>query len=350
MRSQSKYKSFIRCSLNPHPTHFVLKYLDRYIGEDGFAIDSFSSRMAYYVFDKGSIITSWSYKELRKKYPDKNPRKYTFVKSSLSDNPALLESNPDYAADLEANDPANAAMLLLGNWKYAPAANGYFDRNTISVIEREPHGCTYYRAWDKAATKPSSEGGDSASRDPDYTASIMFAIDKQNIIYILGNYVRDDDNQQIARFREKSGVRDEMILRQALHDGDHVYQILPRDLGAAGLTEYAFACRALQEQGVTVKEDKAVSNQSKGKRFEPFASACYSGNVFWVKPSFDTATWEYMILELENFDGRKNNGYHDDLVDCFSSAYATAMKTKRFNSFHIPKVTGTTLLHKMNRN
>ena len=327
MRSPSKYKSFIRCSLNPNPTHFVLKYLDRFIGEDGFAIKDYSGRQAYFVFDKGELVTSWSKEELEEKYPKLTPRLYTFIPSSLRDNPKMLESNPDYAEDLRANDPANAALLLEGNWRYSPAANGFFERSTVQVVDREPFECTYIRAWDKASSKPAKEGGDSKQLDPDYTASILMAKDKNGFIYVMGNYVREKDEVQRARFREKPGPRDYYIEQQAYLDGSDILIYLPKDPGAAGEVEFQEAAKKLQNLGFTVYKDCQPSNKSKKIRFEPFAAACYAGNVFWVKSTFDPAIWDYMLLELENFDGDKNNGYHDDLVDAFSTAYANLQQT-----------------------
>lgn len=208
------------------------------------------------------------------------------------------------------------------NWKYSPAANGSFERGTIQVVDKEPFGCTYVRAWDKAASKPAKEGGDSKQLDPDYTASIMFAKDEDGFIYILGNYVREKDGSQRARFREKPGPRDKYIEQQAYRDGEDVIIYLPKDPAAAGEVEFQEAAKKLQALGFTVYKDSQPSNKSKKLRFEPFAAACYAGNIFWVKSTFDPAVWDYMILELENFDGDKNNGYHDDVVDAFSTAYS----------------------------
>ena len=85
----------------------------------------------------------------------------------------------------------------------------------------------------------------------------------------------------------------------------------------------------MQVEGFTVKQDPSISNASKAKRFDPFAAGCYIGQVYWVKSSFDPAVWDYMLLELENFNPlTKNNGFHDDLVDCFSSAYAVCKSKK----------------------
>lgn len=326
MRSKSKYQSFIRCTLNPAPTHFVLNYLNRYIGADGLARKDLSGKLSYFIFDKGELVTSWSYEDLKERYPKLNPRVYTFIPSSLEDNEAMSASNPTYAEDLMANDPANAELLLKGNWLYTPAANGFFERSTVQVVDKEPLGCTYVRCWDKASSKPAKEGGDSKQMDPDYTASIMFAKDKDNNIYVLGNYIRDKADQQIARIREKPGPRDLHIEKQSIFDGTDVPVCLPCDPGAAGQVEHIESAKKLQALGFTVIRDNLPSNKSKKSRFEPFAAACFVGNVYWVKSSFDPQVWTYMLLELENFDGDKNNGYHDDIVDCFSSAFSAVQK------------------------
>jgi phage terminase large subunit-like protein len=346
MRSKSKYKSFIRCTLNPEPMHFCLKYLTRFIDQKtGLAIRDYSGKMAYYIVDKGETITAWSSEELTDKYPKKKPRRYTMVPSSLADNPAMLANNEDYADDLASNDPANAALLLEGNWLWKPTCNGVWDRSTIVPVNREPMGCTYIRAWDKASSKPSKEGGDSTQLDPDYTASIKFAKDKSDNLYVMGDYVENIDGNQIARIREKPGQRDEHIEKQALLDGIDTIVYFPKDLGQAGVVEYQESAKKLAKLGFTVKQDASVSNRSKRLRFEPFAAACYSGNVYWVRSSFSQSVWDYMLLELENFDGKKNNGYHDDIVDCFSSAYASIQKVKVHRAFALPSINAPTLLH-----
>ncbi|AUR92115.1 terminase-like family protein [Vibrio phage 1.170.O._10N.261.52.C3] len=353
MRSDSKYDSFIRAGMNPHPTHFVHKYLDIFIDQDtGFAIKEFSGRPAYYIVDKGQVITDWSVEALVERYPDKSPRKYTMVPSSLEENKIMLSKNEDYREVLEANDPANAAMLLSGNWKYSPTANGMFERSLITpsqVVDKEPEGCIYMRAYDKASSVPAKEGGDSKTLDPDYTASVVFARQGDDI-FILGNYIRNPETQeQFARFRKRPGQRDQLILQQAKHDielwGDSCYIILPEDPGQAGRTEREQAAKALQVEGIKVKKDECHGNKSKAIRFEPFCVAMHTGNIYWVKSSFDKSTWDYMLLELENFDPlTKNNGFHDDIVDCFSSNYTTILKTKTFRPFNLP-TGGRTKLH-----
>lgn len=361
MRSDSKYSSFIRCGMNPHATHFCHKYLDIFLRDDGFAEKEFSGRPAYFIVDQGQIITSWDKEDLLAKYPKKKPRKYTFIPSSLEDNPYMLSKNEDYRENLEANDPANAAMLLAGNWKYQIAANGIFERSNVRssqiIMERDmPTDCVYYRAYDKASSVPAKEGGDSKTLDPDYTCSILFAKSPSTSnIYVLGNYIRDKDNsQQLARFRKKPGPRDELIRDQCLFDienyGDNVYCLLPKDPGQAGASEQQQAMKELSKYGIKVKPDPTHGNKSKQVRFEPFCVQTYSDSIYWVKDTFDTAVWDYMLLELENFNPiTKNNGFHDDLVDCFSTAHAACVNIKTHRPVPIPTTSVRTKYHDMKK-
>ncbi|AUR86327.1 terminase-like family protein [Vibrio phage 1.084.O._10N.261.49.F5] len=339
MRSDSKYESFIRAGMNPHPNHFVHKYLDIFIDQEtGFAIKEYSGRPAYYIVDKGAVVTSFDLDELRSRYPDKSPRKYTMIPSSLEDNSHMLAKNSDYRDVLEANDPANAAMLLSGNWKYTPSANGIFCRENITnskIILRKdlPRGCNFYRAWDKASSVPATEGGDSKTLDPDYTASVLFAKDSAGIVYVMGDYIRDSEQSQLHRFRQKPHKRDETILLQAMKDkelyGERIYQVMPRDPGQAGEVEQSQAMRVLANQGVKCLKDPSHGNKSKEIRFEPFCVATYTDNVLWVKDTFDIAVWDYILLELENFNPLlKNNGFHDEFPDVFSSAWAATLTAK----------------------
>ncbi len=347
MRSGSKYKSFIRCGLNPHATHFVHKYLDIFIDQKtGFAIKEYAGKMAYVVFDKGVMTTSFDLEELQAKFPNKKPSSYTFCPSSLAENKIMLELNESYADDLEANDPANAAMLLHGNWKYMISPNGVWGREVLQghTVDHLPLGCNMVRAYDKASSKPAKEGGDSKQLDPDYTASIgMARCPKTDDIYVFGNYKEDKDEQQRARFREGTGVRDQYIMEQAIHDGDDVTIILPRDLGQGGVFEYKESSKVLAMAGFTVKQDPSVSNASKLKRFEPFVAACHNGHIKWVRSSFQTDVWDYMILELENFNPlAKNNGFHDDVVDSFSSAYCSIISKKVIRPYSMPSLAHAT--------
>lgn len=342
MRSDSKYASFIRCGLNPHPTHFVHKYLKIFIDQKtGYAIKEYSGRAAYYIVDAGQVVTSFNKEELEEKYPDKSPRKYTMIPSSLEDNAEMLKKNDDYREVLEANDPANAAMLLDGNWKYTPDANGMWSRSSVEgqIVDSIPWESVVLntRNWDKAASKPAKEGGDSKTLDPDYTASVGMTKLRNGDIIVYGGYVRDLEGNQRARFRETPGKREEYILSQCAEDRSNCIQILPRDNGQGGVFEAKESTKLLQSHGYSVRLDPSVSNASKSKRFDPFCCACFNKTVYWYRDSFDPDIWDYMMLELENFNqATKNNGFHDDLVDCFSTGFAVCNTVKTHRAFSMP--------------
>ncbi|ATN93381.1 putative large terminase subunit [Pseudoalteromonas phage J2-1_QLiu-2017] len=355
MRSDSKYPSFIRCSMNP-AYHFVRdKYIDPFIVKDkkdprfGVIDRELSGKLRWYYFDGGQVISSWSKQELIDEATKEiKPRCYTVVGSSIKDNKAMLAYNPDYEDDLQANDPANAAMLLDGNWYFLPKPNSFWDRANLNIITTEdlPSNITFARGWDKASQEPNKE---KSSYDPDYTASIMMGKDDDGNIYMLGNYVLDKEHNQMARFRQRVGPRDETILRQCQNDGDHVYVVLPKDPAQAGQVEFEQASKKLAENGFTVVADPMPSNKSKAKRFEPFCAATHNGYVYLVEDTFDPKVLEYLYNELENFDGEENNGYKDDMVDATASVYNYLVSKTFFKPVRIPKAKMHSKLHTFRR-
>ncbi len=342
LRSKAKVNSFIRLSLNPSPGSWVLKYIMPYLLPSGIADNELSGKPRYFIFLKGELHTAWTKEELRKRFPDCNPRTYTFIKSSLTDNPIMLENNKSYADDLENSDPQNAAMLLDGNWLYQPAANGIFNRFQLKKIAKRPLNTKSVRAWDKASSTPDIEGKSSYARDPDYTASVKMEKDSEGNIYLVGDYVRDKDGLQKGKFREKTAQREESILAQSVSDGEDTMIILPQDPGQAGVFEFTESSKALLAEGFIVKKDPSVFNKSKRLRFEPFVAACGAGIVHIVESTFDKDVLDALYNELENFDGDKNNGYHDDWVDATSSAYAALLRERTIPTPVLPSSSQST--------
>ena len=350
MRSESKYPSFIRASMNPHPNHFVKdKYIEPFLINDeddplyGVIDKSLNGKLRYYVFDGGQIVSSWNKDDLQSQYPDKPVRSYTVVGSSLSDNKKMLEKNSTYADDLGANDPANAAMLLSGNWMYQPPANGFWDRTSYQEIKSNqlPMGISWCRSYDKAANEPNPE---LSSYDPDYTASVKVGKDRQGNIYIAGDYIRDEEGDFLMRYRKKVGTRDQIILKQAIHDSERVTVVFPVDPAQSGKFEFTESSKKLIQEGFIVKPDPSPSNKSKAKRFEPFCSACTAGFVYFVEDTFNKKDLDYLKLELENFDGDKNNGYKDDLVDSVSTGFTYMIKKRVYSTLHVPTIDAPTRL------
>jgi len=105
-----------------------------------------------------------------KKYePGENPEEFEFIQSLVTDNKALMESQPDYIRQLEALPPKLREAWLHGSWdvyegqffeEFADRPEHYIDRQWTHVIEpfEIPDGWTIYRSFDWGYHHPFSCG------------------------------------------------------------------------------------------------------------------------------------------------------------------------------------------------
>ena len=105
-----------------------------------------------------------------KKYNEsENPEDYMFIQSLVTDNKALMESNPDYLKQLEALPPKLRKAWLEGDWnifegmffeEFADRPEHYADRQWSHVIDpfEIPDGWKIYRSFDWGYNKPFSCG------------------------------------------------------------------------------------------------------------------------------------------------------------------------------------------------
>lgn len=104
------------------------------------------------------------------KYNDgENPEDYIFIQSLVTDNKALMESDPDYIRQLEALPPKLRKAWLEGDWNifegmffedFVDRPEHYEDRQWSHVIEpfEIPDGWKIYRSFDWGYNKPFSCG------------------------------------------------------------------------------------------------------------------------------------------------------------------------------------------------
>lgn len=105
-----------------------------------------------------------------RKYTDtENPDDYMFIQSLVTDNKALMESNPDYIKQLEALPPKLRKAWLDGDWnifegmffeEFSDRPDHYKDRQWTHVIDpfEIPDGWPIYRSFDWGYNKPFSCG------------------------------------------------------------------------------------------------------------------------------------------------------------------------------------------------
>lgn len=224
----------------------------------------------------------------------------TFIPAKLTDNPKLLENDPDYVERLGALDPVTRAQLLDGRWDVSAAAGLYFKRSWITFVEAAPQNAVRTRGWDKAATEPSAR-----NPDPDWTRGVRlsFANDRY--------YIED-----LASLRGDPGAVKAFLRATAQLDGKTTMQRIPQDPGAAGKSQAAEDVRSLDGYMVhtqTVSGDKVTRFGPVAGQASPQSTGGQQGRFCIVR-----APWnEELIQELEAFP----DGDHDDIVDALSDAY-----------------------------
>lgn len=349
-------------TMNPDKNSWVLNWVHWYLDKDGYPDPKKNGVKRYVLINESKPIFADTAEELIEKYPhlcyQQNPKtgEMTLIPpksiacffATIYDNPALMESQPEYLASLKAQTDINRARLLDGNWFADVEGASYFERNWVrNVSYRDlPKNIKWVRAYDKASTEPTE-----SNRYPDFTASILMGRCRDGNTYILGDWIdrfKDDDSPIYGRFRKRAGIRDQIIEEQAEHDGKSVTVILPKDPSSAGAVEYQASAKKLNNAGFLCKPDPTPNNKSKLVRFTPFSSACQNGSVFIVEDSFpNRETLEHFYVELEQFNGERSTATRkDDLPDACASGFNALAKERIAGVVHTPQVNAPTIKSK----
>lgn len=125
----------------------------------------------YLTMNPGGVGHNWVKRLfIDKRYEaNENPADYMFVQSLVTDNLALMRSNPDYISQLEALPEKLKKAWLHGDWnvfdgqffeEFRDDPEHYLDRQWTHVIEpfEIPEGWTIYRSFDWGYNHPFSCG------------------------------------------------------------------------------------------------------------------------------------------------------------------------------------------------
>lgn len=328
LRSKSRHKSRMFCTMNPNQDHVVYAYVKQFLDEEGYPIRELSGKRAYFVIVDGVVHTAWSKKDLETQFPGVAIKTYTYIPSNLDDNAEMLKIEPEYKDTLASLPPEQQRALLMGCWHYRSSSNLYFNRNWIEIVDTAPKDVEMARGWDLASTKPHPE-----NPKPDYTAGVKMAKGRDGFYYIM-----DAD-----RFQMSPGERNREMAKIGKFDGPECYVVVPLDPGAAGKVAYQELAKIFIEEGLLPKSDETRGD--KIKRFEPFSSAAQSGLVRIVRSTFNPANLEAYLKELEGFTGARSHGTKkDDWVDATSSVFSFLCKKKVLAPFSLPQSNSPTLL------
>lgn len=120
-RSVCGVRPYVRATCNPMPMSWILGLIDWWIDADGWPIKKRSGVIRYFVTVSEQFVTADTAEELMKRFPtvcnpETPPKSFTFIPSSLEDNPTLLAIDPGYKANIAAQSE-HERLRLQGNWK-----------------------------------------------------------------------------------------------------------------------------------------------------------------------------------------------------------------------------------------
>lgn len=146
-------------------------------------VNNFPKRV-YYTCNPGGEGHAWVKRLFidRKFNANEDPNEYSFIQSLVTDNKALIASNPDYIKQLEALPPKIRKAWLEGDWdifegqffeEFVDDPDHYIDRRWTHVIDPLPteaiRNMNIYRSYDFGYARPFSCG--------------WWAVDQEGVIY-----------------------------------------------------------------------------------------------------------------------------------------------------------------------
>ena len=292
-------RPYIRATCNPDPDSWVKHFIEWWIDEKGFAIPERSGIIRYFVRVGNDLEWFDSNEEALQAYPKKKAISFTFIPSSLQDNPALLAKDPDYISRLQSLSYVDQMQLLGGNWKVKASSGDYYKRENIPILLEKPDDIQIVcRYWDRAATKESEK-----NPDPDWTSGTLMGKTKRNSYIWLDQKRKRDKPTPILELIKECAKKD-------FEEYGYKYFIgLEQDPGSAGVSEIEWLTRELA--GFQIKIFKATKD--KVTRQKPLSAQVGIGNVSMLKGDWN----ESLLEELESFP----EGGHDDQVDTSGGAF-----------------------------
>lgn len=228
------------------------------------------------------------------------PRSFRFISATCHDNPPLLESDPNYVANLLNLPRIEKERLYFGSWYAREATSGYFKREwfkeLLPNIEYDKVK-RWVRAFDMAYSAPSEQ-----SPHPDYTASVlMVRMENDELIVVHAERV------QLQVGFVEDYVLDIVQKDQAYCTGNY-QAFIPEDPSAGKMAKRYMGNLAMQRR-LPLRFYKTSSQNGKVGNFLPFASAASNELVRCLKDP----EWNDMYFsELEAFDGKRSTATKKD--------------------------------------
>lgn len=303
-RSLSGVRPYVRATTNPDADSWVANMLDWWIDEEtGYPIMERGGIVRWFVRLENVLHWGDSVDELRERYgKDVQPKSFTFIPSSVFDNRILMESDPGYLANLQAQTLVERERLLMGNWKVRPEAGKVFDRAWFPIEPIADTGEYEVRFWDFAATEKKTAGD-----DPDYTATVKMRRQGQTYTIVHAEQRRlsppdvDDWVLGLAKADKQAAFDERSARRYAVR-----WETEPGSAGKRDTYRLTSMLAGFDAGGVRPTGDKLT-------RAKPLAAQAKVGNVKLLKASWNN---EYLTHMHHQPDWP-----HDDLMDASSGAF-----------------------------
>jgi predicted phage terminase large subunit-like protein len=291
-------KAYCRATCNPEPgwlADFISWWWDP---DTGYQIKERSGVIRYFTRKGDNII--WVDKNWRE--GNIKPISFTYIPSSMKDNPKGLESNPDYESTVATMDNVSVERYLRSNWLIS-YQGGMFRKEMFKIIDKEemPKGVRLVRYWDWAASEK-KEG-----KDPDWTAGALLG-EKDGDIYIV----------DIIRFQEAPGTTEKKVKLAAEIDGYDTMIAWEEEKGSAGKFNTHYLSGKLS--GYQVHEDPVSGDKT--ERAKPLASAAFHRHVYVIKGAWNAD----FFAEAGRFGSGKG---HKDQIDACTGAHKVLTRIKR---------------------
>jgi predicted phage terminase large subunit-like protein len=318
-RSTCGVRPYVRATCNPDADSWVADLIDWWIADDGYADLDRAGVVRWFVRVNDTLEWSDTRAELIGRFMGQvqaeflQPKSLTFIPSSVYDNPALMDLDPGYVANLLALPYVERQRLLGdrrrgGNWAIRAEGGNVFNRDWFAVVDEAPKGGVECRFFDFAATRK-----ELAKDDPDYTAAVK--IRKANGAY----YVVDVKAAQMGpaetdKFFHRIVEQD---VREAKANATRYmvrWEIEPGSAAKREAVRMVKALAGLDARGVRSTGDKI-------DRAKPFAVQAEHGNVSLVRAPWNDA----YLRELHN----QPDAPHDDQMDASSGAFGALHRERR---------------------
>lgn len=140
-RSTCGVVPYVRATCNPDPDSWVAELISWWIDQEtGYPIPERDGVLRYFTMDGEKYIwgdtpeevieKAWYFLETIVASSNLDPKVFvkslTFISGKIYDNKALLSANPQYLANLLAQDEATKAALFHGNWKVVLSPNDIY--------------------------------------------------------------------------------------------------------------------------------------------------------------------------------------------------------------------------------